>query len=182
LKKRKIHSSFEVKTNYHLPQEVKGQKEFLTATHQRKVYQLPISRKYIPKLPNTEVERAEAIREITVQWYGPYEAFGPMKGLEKIREQFLQQELNLKITWSRYIPKSPVIRGVTIQGMKIDIISAMMVIKEWMDQPNKIEEWRRNTYEGLKLMAKKIPDFSIPEDVTNILDLDCSMVKEIKQG
>ncbi|CAG7663229.1 unnamed protein product, partial [Allacma fusca] len=25
LKKRKIHSSFEVKTNYHLPQEVKGQ-------------------------------------------------------------------------------------------------------------------------------------------------------------
>ncbi|CAG7734392.1 unnamed protein product, partial [Allacma fusca] len=91
LKKRKFHSSCEVKSHYQLPQEAKGQKELLTATHQRKVYQLPFSRKYIPKLPENELDRAEAIREITVQWYGPYEAFGPMKGLEKIREQFLQQ-------------------------------------------------------------------------------------------
>ncbi|CAG7721709.1 unnamed protein product, partial [Allacma fusca] len=155
IKKRKILPPPSLTELSQLPELVKEKVEFISAAHKRLVYILPISKQCIPKLPTSVKEGRDAIRDITVQLYGPPEAFGPMK-------------------------ETP-LRGVIIQGMKADIISAMMVIHDWIILTERMEEWKGKEYEGLKIMQEKIPNFAIPYEVSSILDLAQRPIKEVKR-
>ncbi|CAG7785776.1 unnamed protein product, partial [Allacma fusca] len=79
IKKRKVLPPPSLTELSQLPELVKEKVEFISAAHKRLVYMLPISKQCIPKLPSFVKEGRDAIRDITVQWYGPPEAFGPMK-------------------------------------------------------------------------------------------------------
>ncbi|CAG7824242.1 unnamed protein product [Allacma fusca] len=158
IKKRKVFPPPSLTELSQLPELVKEKVEFISAAHKR-----------------------DAIQDITVQWYGPPEAFGPMKGIQNVRERLLKEKLQLKIFWSKFTPKETPLRGVIIQGMKADIISAMMVINDWIILTERMEEWKGKEYEGLKILQAKIPNFTIPYEVSSILDLTQRPIKEVKR-
>ncbi|CAG7820820.1 unnamed protein product [Allacma fusca] len=165
----------------HLPQPVEGRKERITYGMVRQVSELPISRQYIPVIPETGHQREDAIRKITVQLYGSHEAFGPIKGIDNVRETFLREELQLQLTWSRFTKKETPIRGVTIHGCKIDIVSACVVINDWLQLTGRISEWRGKDYDNLQKMRKRIPGFQIQPDVTKVLWYDPKHIVGVKK-
>ncbi|CAG7785572.1 unnamed protein product [Allacma fusca] len=65
--------------------------------------------------------------------------------------------------------------------MKADIISAMMVIHDWIILTERMEEWKGKEYEGLKILQEKIPNFAMPYEVGNILNLTQRPIKEVKR-